>query len=73
MNEEDYKNIDSIYFPNTVSSEAQNVYTSRIGFTFVKSTENGEMAEIAWIDVIDKEGKKIAHIKQSICDIYFTS
>jgi hypothetical protein len=71
MEKEEYKNIKTIRFPNTVEDEKQGVYGATMDeWKFEYVSENGEMAEIAWIAVF-KNGKKIAQIKQSVCDIYF--
>ena len=72
MKEEEFKEIKYISYPNTViDSERSFCGNTMNDWKFEKVTENGEMAEITWIDVY-KDGKKVAHIKQSVCDIYFS-
>lgn len=71
MNQEEYKNIKSIEFPNTVSNnESSNCGNTMDNWKFEQVLENGEMAHVIWIAVY-KNNKKIAQIKQSVCNIYF--
>lgn len=71
MTEEDFKNIKSISFPNTVADYDKCHYgNSMEKWRFERVMEAGEMAGITWIAVY-KNDKKIAHIKQSVCDIFF--
>lgn len=71
METEEYKNIKSISFPNNQTDPREiNSFTEEGGYSFKLITENGEMAQISWIAVF-KDGKKVAQIKQSVCNIYF--
>ena len=70
MKKEEYENIKSISFPNTVADSDKAFYQTTSGHRFEQVLENGEMAHVSWIAVY-KDDKKIAQIKQSVCDIYF--
>ena len=71
MKPEEYKNIKSIHYPNTISSQEQTSFgTTMDNWKFEQVLENGEMAYVSWIAVY-KNDKKVAQIKQSVCDIYF--
>lgn len=72
MKEEDYRNIKSIEFPNCASEgEVMNSYGNTMDkWRFEQVLENGEMAPISWIAVY-KNDKKVAQIKQSVCNIRF--
>ena len=59
-----------ISFPNTVLESDRGYYTSKGWYTFEYIEKEGEMAPIKWIRVF-KEWKRIAEIKESVCDIYF--
>jgi len=59
-----------IAFPNTVEGEKQASYSSVQGHSFEKIDKPGEMAAIGWIRVL-KDGKPVAEIKESVCDIYY--
>ena len=70
MNREEYENIASISFPNTVADQDAGWYNSP-DHSFQLIMEAGEMAGIAWIGVY-KDGKKVAQIRQSVCNVYFS-
>lgn len=70
METNEYEKISDLEFPNTEAGDRTSHFTAKSGCTFFKVEENGENAPIAWIGVF-KEGKKIAQIKQSVCNIYF--
>ena len=69
------KIIKQISFPNTVGGGKEYKYTlddSSCGCDEIKRVEkNGEMASIGWFEIW-KDGKVIAEIKESVCNIYFT-
>jgi hypothetical protein len=64
------KKIKEISFPNTVADIDKTFYREAGGCEFKYITKNGEMASINWIEV-SREGKIIAEIKESVCDIYY--
>ncbi len=64
------RKIRQIAFPNTVSDTEKMFYESKQGYTFKYIMKAGEMAGIAWIQVL-KDDQLIAEIKESVCDIYF--
>lgn len=65
------KEIKQIRYPNTVSSEFQNVYTVGENVDEIKYiSKNGEMASIAWFEIY-KDGELLSEIKESVCDIYY--
>lgn len=70
MDKDEYKNIHSIYFPNTGIDSEQSSYGEANGYTFQQVLENGEMAHIAFIGVF-KDGRKIAQIRLTACNIFF--
>ncbi len=70
MTNENIEKLTTIEFPNTVSDEHNGRYTKKMGYYFKGITKNGEMAPIQWIQVW-KEGKLIAEIKESVCNLYF--
>lgn len=63
-------NIRQISFPNTVADIDKTFYEKKMGYSFRYFNKNGEMALIAWIQV-SKDGKVVAEIKESVCDIYY--
>jgi hypothetical protein len=69
------KNITTILFPNTALLEKTTGFsldehsnTAKVDY-FRTIYKNGEMAQIAWIQVI-KKGKVIAEVKENVCHIY---
>ena len=71
MEKEEYKNIKSIAFPNTANDNEIGSYGNTMDdWKFEQVMEAGEMAGIAWIAVF-RNNKKVAHIKQSVCNIFF--
>lgn len=62
--------IKQIEFPNNVSGEDIMCYTTDGGCEIKEIYKNGEMSMITWFE-ISKDGKKIAEIKESVCNIYF--
>jgi hypothetical protein len=71
MEKEEYQDIKAISFPNTSNSDGQSTYGNTMDkWEFKQVLENGEMAQVSWIAVF-KNDKKVAHIKQSVCNIFF--
>lgn len=65
------KEIQQISFPNTsLTHDEMNWYRKEAGCTFRIIEKNGEMASINWIE-ISKDGKVVAEIKESVCNLYF--
>jgi len=64
------KNIESIGYPNTVKDSDKTFYTAESGYDFELFYKDGEMARIGWIK-ITKDGRDVAEIKESVCDIYY--
>lgn len=64
------ENIKMIGYPNTVADNDKAFFMKESGYTFVEKFKNGEMALIAWIEIY-KDGKIVAEIKESVCDIYY--
>lgn len=62
-------NIRQIGFPNTVADTDKCFYTVQSGYSFTRFSKNGEMASTGWI-MVHKDGKDVAEIKESVCDIY---
>lgn len=63
--------ITQISFPNNTEFENQSIYKIGKGCDEINCIfKNGEMALICWFEII-KDGKKIAEIKESVCNIYF--
>jgi hypothetical protein len=64
--------IKEIRYPNTVFMNDQGSYIIGKNCDEIRRVyKNGEMATIGWFAMI-KDGKKIAEIKESVCDIYYT-
>lgn len=64
------KNIKEISFPNTTEGCNRSCFIVGISCDEIRQiTKNGEMAGIAWFQII-KDGKVIAEIKESVCDIF---
>lgn len=59
-----------IVFPNTIHINEGTSYATHEGYEFKRIFKNGEMAEIAWIQVL-KDKKPVAEIKESVCHIFF--
>jgi hypothetical protein len=72
MEKSDYKEIKSIEYPNTgcPTADMHHYGNTMDSWRFEQVMENGEMAGISWIAVF-KNDKKVAQIKQSVCNIYF--
>jgi len=62
--------LEQINYPNTISSQEQNSYSKANGYEFKGIMKSGEMAGIQWFQVY-KNGKLVAEIKESICDLYY--
>lgn len=62
--------INSIFFPNTAKASEQSSYTNgKDGIEIKEIYKNGEMALICWFAIF-KDGKLIAEIKESVCDVF---
>jgi hypothetical protein len=68
MNKEEYKDIKTLEYVDAFGNPQS--YSASKGCSFECVMESGEMSGIAWIAIFI-EGKKVAQIKQSVCNIYF--
>jgi len=62
--------IKEIAFPNTVKDEDKTSYTARKHIEIKRITKNWDMAPIWWFEIYN-DWKKVAEIKESVCDIYY--